>query len=201
MSPPQPLLFATLGAAAAQSMATRRVPRVRSPLIVGTLVLLGALAISLLNARDLSSAGSRTAQVDRVRPAAGGCVRHRGGEGESLAGSRLAGRRCRRGTAGIYQFLFQVGPPGFVLLGRYMRAYGTFAQPNPYGGYLGMLVPLACAVVVTRWRTVYPAPDPPSEGNRTLWWLALAALVTMAAGLLMSWSRGALLGAVVGLVL
>jgi putative inorganic carbon (HCO3(-)) transporter len=197
----QPLLFATLGAAAAQNMATRRVPHVRSPLMVGTLVLLAALALSLLNAYDLSSAGTELLKwiefglLLAVVSSATGV-----GESRWLVAALLAGGAVE-GLLGIYQFLFQVGPPGFVLLGRYMRAYGTFAQPNPYGGYLGMLIPLACAVVVTRWRRHVAGVRISIWGNRLLWWLALAALVTMGAGLLMSWSRGALLGAVVGLVL
>ncbi|MGB9300137.1 MAG: hypothetical protein WCD51_06040, partial [Anaerolineae bacterium] len=44
---------------------------------------------------------------------------------------------------GIYQFFGRVGPEGFVLFDRFMRAYGTFDQPNPYGGYLALILPLA----------------------------------------------------------
>jgi putative inorganic carbon (HCO3(-)) transporter len=50
---------------------------------------------------------------------------------------------------GLYQFIFKVGPEGFLLFGgRFLRAYGTFAQPNPYAGYLGLILPLAFALVV-----------------------------------------------------
>jgi putative inorganic carbon (HCO3(-)) transporter len=52
-------------------------------------------------------------------------------------------------SLGLYQFLFKVGPPGFLLFGgRFLRAYGSFAQPNPYAGYLGLILPLAMAVVL-----------------------------------------------------
>ncbi|MBN1992820.1 MAG: O-antigen ligase family protein [Anaerolineae bacterium] len=48
---------------------------------------------------------------------------------------------------GLYQFIFKIGPEGFLLFGgRFLRAYGTFAQPNPYAGYLGLILPLALAV-------------------------------------------------------
>ena len=47
---------------------------------------------------------------------------------------------------GAYQFLHQVGPEAFILAGRFMRAYGTFRQPNPYAGYLGYLVPVALSL-------------------------------------------------------
>lgn len=48
---------------------------------------------------------------------------------------------------GLYQFIFKVGPEGFLLFdGRFLRAYGTFAQPNPYAGYLGLVLPLALSL-------------------------------------------------------
>ncbi|MBN1138743.1 MAG: O-antigen ligase family protein [Anaerolineae bacterium] len=92
---------------------------------------------------------------------------------------------------GIYQFLFRVGPEGFVLFDRFMRAYGTFEQPNPYGGYLGLTLPLALGMVIVaglglgRWL-------------RSWRWVALVvagiSAVLMLAALVMSWSRGAWLG-------
>jgi len=52
---------------------------------------------------------------------------------------------------GLYQFVFKVGPDGFLLFdGLFMRAYGTFGQPNPYAGYLGLTLPLA--VTLTHWK-------------------------------------------------
>ncbi len=89
---------------------------------------------------------------------------------------------------GIYQFLFQVGPEGFVLFDRFMRAYGTFEQPNPFGGYLGLTLPLAVGLIVAgSWRA----------GSKVKWqWLAWAGGcgALMLAALVMSWSRGAWLG-------
>lgn len=101
-----------------------------------------------------------------------------------LAGSLAAAQ-------GIYQFLFRMGPEGFVLFDRFMRAYGTFEQPNPYGGYLGLTLPLAlgllAAVALDRgaWR----------RGSRLLLAaVAAGSAVLMLAALIMSWSRGAWLG-------
>lgn len=89
---------------------------------------------------------------------------------------------------GIYQFLFQVGPEGFVLFGRFMRAYGTFEQPNPYAGYLGLTLPVALGLVL--------AVLLPVAGRTRGWWLAWAGGcgALMLAALIMSWSRGAWLG-------
>ncbi len=46
---------------------------------------------------------------------------------------------------GMWQFgLRGDGPDHFAILGGdFYRAYGTFEQPNPYAGYLGLVLPLA----------------------------------------------------------
>lgn len=89
---------------------------------------------------------------------------------------------------GVYQFLFRVGPEEFVLFGRFMRAYGTFEQPNPYAGYLGLTIPLAAGLVV--------AGIVPMGGRVRGLWLVWAggSGALMLAALIMSWSRGAWLG-------
>jgi O-antigen ligase len=95
---------------------------------------------------------------------------------------------------GIYQFLFRVGPEGFVLFGRFMRAYGTFEQPNPYGGYLGLTLPLAVGLIV--------AGALPRQERVKGWWLlwATACGALMLAALIMSWSRGAWFGFAAALI-
>jgi len=108
-----------------------------------------------------------------------------------LAGGAL------QGLLGIYQFLFRVGPEGFMLFGRYMRAHGTFLQPNPYGGFLGLLLPLAYA---TAWMTARPAWRG-DRGQLALLIVAVGSAAIMAVALVMSWSRGALLGAAAGAAL
>ncbi len=93
---------------------------------------------------------------------------------------------------GIYQFMFQVGPEEFVLFGRFMRAYGTFEQPNPYAGYLGLTLPLAAGLLAAGLVPI---------GRRVRgWWLVWAAACggLMLLALIMSWSRGAWLGAAAG---
>ncbi len=93
---------------------------------------------------------------------------------------------------GAYQFLFAVGPEAFALLGRFMRAYGTFRQPNPFGGYLGLILPLALGVALAPWRRA-------NLSSLLLRALAGLGLVAMGAALVMSWSRGAWLGALCSL--
>lgn len=92
---------------------------------------------------------------------------------------------------GIYQFLLRVGPEEFLLFGRFMRAYGTFDQPNPYAGYLGLTLPLAVGLVAV---AVLSAGPWPRGGRWLMAGLAAASGLCMLAALIMSWSRGAWLG-------
>ncbi len=63
---------------------------------------------------------------------------------------------CAEALLGLYQFIFRIGPDGFLLFGgRFLRAYGTFGQPNPYAGYLGLCLPLAVTLsywAIFQWR-------------------------------------------------
>jgi O-antigen ligase len=97
---------------------------------------------------------------------------------------------------GLYQFIFKVGPEGFLLFGgRFLRAYGTFAQPNPYAGYLGLILPLALTVAV--WGLGHFGLANKSMGriSRILVLFALSMpLAVMLAALFASQSRTAWLG-------
>ncbi len=102
-----------------------------------------------------------------------------------LAGLAQAG-------VGLYQFLFKAGPEGFLLFGgRFLRAFGTFRQPNPYAGYLGLVLPLALSVTLWSADRFRARRDAPS-----LAWLALggASLGGMLAALFASQSRGGWIG-------
>jgi len=101
----------------------------------------------------------------------------------------LAG--CLEALLGIYQFVGRVGPEGFVLLDRFMRAYGTFQQPNPYGGYLALILPLAMSLFLARWRWR-------GLWDLVTWCLAAVSLCLVGVALVMSWSRGAWLGFAAG---
>jgi O-antigen ligase len=60
----------------------------------------------------------------------------------------LAGAAVEALMGGV-QFLLGLGPETFAI-GVFMRAYGTFEQPNPYAGYLGTLIPLGLALLLAR---------------------------------------------------
>ncbi|MCU0513675.1 MAG: O-antigen ligase family protein [Anaerolineae bacterium] len=107
---------------------------------------------------------------------------------------------------GIYIYFGGSGADHLLISAGRFRAFGTFGQPNPFGGFLGLLTPLALALAygslrhaLARRRSAgqwYPADLLPVA------FYGLAALV-MSAAIIMSWSRGAwlaLLAAVAVLV-
>ena len=98
---------------------------------------------------------------------------------------------------GWYQFLAQAGPKGFVLFERFLRAYGTFGQPNPYAGYLNSVLPVVLGVLTAHWTGRAPS----RRGWQGTPLLIASAL--MAGGVLFSFSRGGwlALGAAVALLL
>ncbi|MFN8377274.1 MAG: hypothetical protein U0452_01260, partial [Anaerolineae bacterium] len=103
---------------------------------------------------------------------------------------------------GIYEFFGGSGALHLLIDNRYFRAFGSFGQPNPFGGFMGLLLPLALASAAGwgwRWFRRIGAP------HREVRALGIAAFYLLASGLLavgalMSWSRGAWLGAGVGVV-
>src|SRR5581483_7783678 len=105
---------------------------------------------------------------------------------------------------GWAEFFLRLGPEGFIL-GPFIRAFGTFGQPNPFAGYLGMTFLLGFALLLAA-RGSLPDCPAPSPGGRTIgsapadlrallrrflgpWALLLLALFITGAAILMSLSR------------
>lgn len=105
---------------------------------------------------------------------------------------------------GIWQFSLRgTGPEHFTVLGRFYRAYGTFEQPNPFGGYMNLTAMLALGTLWGLLVAVFRKRGRPGESAvwRPFWrWLAFALLCAGAASLsvVLSWSRGAWLGFLAG---
>jgi O-antigen ligase len=103
-------------------------------------------------------------------------------------------------AVGLWQFgLRGTGPDHFAILNeRFFRAYGTFEQPNPYAGFLGLVFPLGVGILL-----VWLARRIRNQGaTLSLWAVGLLAVATgmMGAAILASWSRGAWLGMGVALL-
>lgn len=96
---------------------------------------------------------------------------------------------------GIYQFMGGSGAPHLWILDyRYFRAFGSFGQPNPFGAFMGMTLPLALGAAFGAFSM---AVQQHSTARRR--WLVLAGVLGVSAalisvGLAVSWSRGAWLG-------
>ena len=82
-------------------------------------------------------------------------------------------------AVGLAQAITGLGPAAFNV-GGLIRSYGTFEQPNPFGGYLGLHLPLLLAGVIYARKSRRP-------WITALWLLVLAAVV-------ISRSRGAWIG-------
>ncbi len=96
---------------------------------------------------------------------------------------------------GVVQFLTGNGPPSFRIAANlpFVRAYGTIGTPNAFAGYMNMSWPLALALAagtsILAWR------------KQMHWWVAAVCWLAaglLLGGLLLSFSRGAWLGAALG---
>ena len=105
---------------------------------------------------------------------------------------------------GIYQFgLRGAGPLEFaIVVQRYYRSYGSFEQPNPFGGYMGLTWPLAAGLTLSLLPQV--ARMLANAGQRFSSAAIRTYLLTASTGfiailamvaLVLSWSRGAWLAA------
>lgn len=89
-------------------------------------------------------------------------------------------------VVGLAQTALGVGPQSF-LIGRIIRAYGTFEQPNPFAGYLGLHLPFALAFAL--------------RGQRWWRWTALLLWIAGAGAVALSLSRGAWIAVAAGSVI
>ena len=203
------LVGLVLAAWLARMVAVREIKTIHPPLLLPLLIFLGAILLSLTGALSLRYSFKeilKWVEVLGVYLFVANVIKREQAKVVVLF-MLLAG--IGQALLGFYQFFGRVGPPAFVILGRFVRAYGTFEQPNPYGGYLGLVLPLSYGVLLgvgglRYWilgirhestnheSTNLPVPD---------LILAILGLATMGAALIMSWSRGAWLGFAAAFVL
>lgn len=107
-------------------------------------------------------------------------------------GLALAG--AANAVLGIYVYFGGSGVSHFAINERNFRAFGTFEQPNPFGGFMGVLTPFLAALafggIIRLWHVWrYEARFSPLAFTQTAFFGVCAALT--AAALIFSWSRGA----------
>lgn len=174
----------------ARSMALGIPIRLRSPMTLPLVGFLGAELLSLTGALSLQHSAKellRWLELLAVYLAAVNTLDARRAR-HLIAWLVIGG--VLEGLLGAYQFVRQEGPPGFVVLGGFMRAYGTFEQPNPYAGFLGMVAPLAVGAALTGWRG-WRGAFSRARCAVAAWGASFAAGAVTVAGIVMSWSRGA----------
>ncbi len=190
------LVGLVLAAWLVRMIAVREVRFPHPPLLLPLLVFLGAILLSWSNTFSLPYSVKETlkwievvalylfvaATIDRPRA-------------RTVIACMLAAGSLQA-VVGFYQFFGGVGPEHFVLFGRFMRAAGTFAQPNPFAGYLGLVLPLAYSLLLASFAPGEAAKGQAASFVRRGLWTAFygVALALMGAAMIMSWSRGAWLG-------
>lgn len=168
-----------------------------SPLVIVLLGYIGALLLSLLGATNLGEGLAEVVkwiEVAVVLMVLRQVLPHH--KASWLVAALLIGG-MGQALLGLYQFVFRIGPDWFIILGRFMRASGSFSQPNPYAGYMGLCLPVAASLALWAWNKFWYLPI---INPKPLVWALFytAATVLIGLGLLASWSRGGWLGAVMG---
>ena len=108
----------------------------------------------------------------------------------------LAGVAVFQALVGLWQFgLADDLPEHFAIDARFYRAYGTFEQPNPYAGFLGLIGGLLAGLALAGvWDWLLRITNHESRITNFKFGLLLFALVAVVAALLASWSRGGWMG-------
>ena len=213
----------------AQRLSRRDLRIGHSSLLVALLAFIGAALLSLWDAAGLVEFGVpellKWLQIVVLCILVGEHLLE-GTDGASVrADSCRTGRRLRwlviallgvglfQAGIGIWQFALRgEGPEHFAILGGDLfRAYGTFEQPNPYAGYLGLIASLALGITADGIRVrltggdhdmlhLDPSSDSWIESPNGLPAGAALTILAGGAGLVMlvalgaSWSRGAWMG-------
>ncbi|MER2598349.1 MAG: O-antigen ligase family protein [Caldilineales bacterium] len=177
-------LLATLTAWLLHSLAQRQLVIPRAPLTWPLLLWLGALAVALAGAQSYREGLPELVKWVQVLLVYWLCAALLTPARARWLMAALLLSAAAQALLGVGQFVTGSGPEPFVLPGGFMRASGTFRQPNPYAGYLGLAAPVAFSLALAagsrrRGRAVWP-----------LLLLASAAAL-IALGLVVSWSRGA----------
>ena len=99
-------------------------------------------------------------------------------------------------AVGIYEFFGGSGALHLLINDRFFRAFGTFGQPNPFGGFMGLIAPIALVATLgygyRAWMALRTGKIAVGSWAAAGFYAVCAAL--LAGALVMSWSRGAWLG-------
>jgi O-antigen ligase len=198
----QVMLLLTFGAWFLRGLARREIRLPIVPLIGPLVIFVGWAATSLLWAPSVENAAMEVIKwaeiiliMLMVTEAAG-----KQRLGWVIAGVLVSG--TFQATLGIWQHSLRgIGPETFKIGEHLYRAYGSFEQPNPYAGYLGLIWPVAAGLLIAQISNLkFQISN--FKSRLALPLLPLAACILLATcvlllvlALVFSWSRGAWLGA------
>lgn len=183
------VLVAALGATwLAVAFSHRRSPVRLTPWLPFALLFLAALTLSSTQAIDTRASEREIVKwVEMLVVYLAATELLRGRSHVKLVVAAIVAAGVTQALLGYVQFAFQLGPEAFAH-GSFLRAYGTFDQPNPYAGYLNIVLPFALAFGL----------QAPQAVERFAY---RAALLLIFGAVLASESRGALLATVVAVTL
>jgi O-antigen ligase len=183
------------------TLARRRQRQIYLPIVlfVGLGFFLFGAGVSIFNARNLSlflNEWLKWFQVALLTLIVANCAGWRW----ALTGVLLSA--ALQGLLGLWQFYGGSGAAHLWILDyRFFRAFGTFGQPNPFGAFMGMTLPIALALslgaLLTAWQTRHDRGYFGPAARDALIFGGFSLCISL--GLLTSWSRGAWLSGLAAL--
>ncbi len=168
-----------------------------APLFLPFLLFLGAIALSLMAARAMEPALKEIVKWLEALAAYLLVARLMGTRRQVallVASILLAG--AAEAVLALAGAMLRVGPPSYAILGgRFFRAFGDFGQPNPFGGYINMVWPLAASLLLFVVTALAVRGTTKAAATNLLVAALGVVLAILLAALVLSWSRGAWLGA------
>jgi len=196
------IMFAlTLAIWSLGSLARREFTVPQSPLSIPLLIFTGWAAVTMLWAPDLKLGLTEVVKWIEIVLAmwlAIDLARRRGIQWIVIA---VVLTMTLQAVIGIYEARWRgSGPLGFRMSEGVYRAYGTFEQPNPFAGFIGLGLPIVLALTTYYSIDLLRKRLVAIQFRYLARWIACGSVALMlAAALYLSFSRGAWLGAVAAL--
>src|SRR5690606_10575926 len=78
---------------------------------------------------------------------------------------------------------------------KYFRSFGTFGQPNPFGGFMGLVAPISLMATLGYGKRAW-SKHPLDTAYRDIFLIFFygSSSIIILSGIVMSWSRGAWIG-------
>lgn len=196
----QIMVALTLAAWVLRGLATRDLTIPQSPLLVPLVIFVGWAATTMLWAPDLSFGLPEVMKWIEVIALMWFSIDLARRRGVTWVVVAVLATMIVQSLIGVYEARLRgTGPLGFQIGEGVYRAYGTFEQPNPFGGFIGLGLPIA--VALTAWYALHTVRGlftrHSSLVTRQVIQLGIYGLIAglLALALYLSLSRGAWLGA------